>query len=59
MNIHDSMGKSIVNDTNPYIVLRLLNNPFLMSATILLVEDELDAAEMLATFLEINDFKVV
>ena len=30
-----------------------------MSATILLVEDELDAAEMLATFLEINDFKVV
>lgn len=30
-----------------------------MSATILLVEDELDAAEMLATFLEINDFNVV
>lgn len=36
-----------------------MNNPIEMSATILLVEDELDAAEMLATFLEINDFKVV
>ncbi len=30
-----------------------------MSATILLVEDELDAAEILATFLEINDFNVI
>jgi two-component system phosphate regulon response regulator PhoB len=30
-----------------------------MSATILLVEDELGAAEMLTTFLEINDFKVI
>lgn len=30
-----------------------------MSETILLVEDELDAAEMLTTFLELNDFKVV
>lgn len=32
---------------------------YLMPATILLVEDELDAAEMLATFLELNDFSVV
>jgi two-component system phosphate regulon response regulator PhoB len=49
-----------VNDTNPYIVRSDLDNIFfMMSATILLVEDELDAAEMLSTFLEMNGFNVI
>jgi DNA-binding response OmpR family regulator len=40
------------------ILFSTLNQTISMSATILLVEDELDAAEMLATFLEMNDFRV-